>query len=171
MEIEKEPKSLKETLAEISEQLTDLKKKKKIKLWSIPLKSRMLSRKKKQEGNVVFMNIGENKSVTFIKAPIQDGVALVNGIPHVVEPEDILFWKNKLPIVIQPQWSIKPFSSKDHFKEATSSGQGTVGWEYIMNYIYRTQIKIKKAMSIGLIIFLVVAVIGGGYYLLSSGVI
>ena len=167
--MEGDNKSLKETLAEISSHLSELKKEKKVKTWSLPFSKRNLSSKKKRQGYVVFMNIGENKSITFIKAPIEDGVAIVNGIPHVVEPEDILFWKNKLPIVIQPQWSVKPFSSKDHFKEAINSGHGTVGWEYIMNYIYKTQIKLKKQMSVGLMIFLGVVVIGGGYYLLKSG--
>jgi len=164
-----EEKSLKETLKELSEKLDNLDKKKKTKLWNIPWSKRNISSKKKRQGYVLFMNIGENKAVTFIKAPIEDGVALINGIPHVINPEDILFWKNRLPLVIQPQWSVKPFSAKDHFKEAISSGHGTVGWEYIMNYIYKTQIKLKKQMSIGLLVFLGIVVVGGGYYLLKSG--
>lgn len=164
-----EEKSLKETLKEISEKLGEIDKKKKTKVWNIPMFKRNISTKKKREGYVLFMNIGENKAVTFIKAPIEDGVALVNGIPHVINPEDILFWKNKLPIVIQPQWSVKPFSAKDHFKEAIATGHGTVGWEYIMNYIYKTQIKLKKQLSLGLLIFLGIVVVGGGYYLIKSG--
>lgn len=165
-----EEKSLKENLAEISQQLNTLVEQKKVKKWSLPLTTRMgMGKKKKRKGFVVFMNVGTNKAVTFIKAPIDDNVALVNNVPHVVEPEDILLWKNKLPIVIQPQWSERPFSAKNHFEQTGLAKQNTMGWQYIMNYINKTQIAAKKAVSTGLIIIGAIVVIGLGYYLIKSG--
>ena len=68
-------------------------------LWQLPFKYRNLSKSKKRKGYVVFMNVGLNKAITFTKAPIEEGVAMVNGTPHVVSPKDILLWKNKVPIV------------------------------------------------------------------------
>lgn len=167
-----EEKSLKEILAELSNDMKDLKEVKKTGTtkWNLPFTTRIgMGSKKKRQGYVVFMNVGTNKAVTFIKAPVCDGVALVNNIPHVVEPEDILLWKNKIPIVIQPQWSERPFSTKDHFTQATAAGQRSEGWEYIMNFILKTQIKEKKQAGIGLIIIGILAVIGLGWYLLKSG--
>jgi len=137
--------------------------------WRLPLKARFLGRRKKRKGYCVFMNIGTNKAVTFIKAPIEEAVAMVNGVPHIVEPEDILIWKNKIPIVITPQWSEKPFSAKDHFAKTNEGGMNTMGWQYIMNFIATNQLKEKKKVAMGLIIFGVIALVGLGYYLIKSG--
>lgn len=165
-----EEKSLKETLADVVKNLEELKEQKKVKKWSLPFLARIgMGKKKKRQGYVVFMNIGTNKAVTFIKAPIVDNVALVNNVPHVVEPEDILIWKNRIPIVIQPQWSERPFSSKDHFAKTDAAGQNTAGWEYIMNFILKTQIQAKKNFPVGIIVFGVIALLGLGWYLIKSG--
>jgi len=80
-----------------------------------------------------------------------------------------LIWKNKIPLVIQPQWSERPFSVKDHYDRTISAQQHSKGWQYIMNYIYKTQIKAKKSVPTGLIIIGVLALLGLGYYLIKSG--
>lgn len=163
-------KSLKESMADISEKLNSLtEEKKKVKEWKLPFLFRFLGKKKKRKGYVVFMNIGLNKAITFIKAPIEEGVALVNNIPHMVHPDDILIWKNKIPIVIQPSWSEKPFSSREHFSETVNEGKGSMGWQFIMNYILKSQIKEKKNVPIGPIIIGSLVILGVGYYLLKSG--
>lgn len=165
-----EEKSLKETLAEIAANQRELLEKKKVKKWNIPFTARIgMGKKAKRRGKVVFMNIGQNKAVTFIKAQLDDGVAMVNDVPHVVEPDDILIWKNKIPLVIQPQWSERPFSAKDHYDKTIAAQQHSKGWQYIMNYIYKTQIKAKKNVPIGLIVIGGLALIGLGYYLIKSG--
>lgn len=165
-----EEKSLKDTLADVVKNLEELKQQKKVKEWGLPFGARFgMGKAKKRKGYVVFVNIGTNKALTLIKAPISDGVALVNNVPHIVEPDDILLWKNKIPIVIQPQWSERPFSPKNHFAQTEKSGQNTAGWEYIMNFILKTQIQAKKSIPGGLIIIGVIALIGLGYYLIKSG--
>lgn len=167
-----EEKSLKEILADLSSDVKDLKEVKKTgtKKWNLPFMARTgMGKKKKRRGYVVFVNIGTNKAVTFIKAPVEEGVAIVNNTPHVVDPKDILIWKNKIPMVIQPQWSERPFSPEEHHRLTTENNQTTLGYEYIINYIMKTQIKAKKQVAMGLIIIGVIAVIGLGYYLIKSG--
>lgn len=167
-----EEKSLKEVLAELSTSVNELKEAKKTgtKKWNLPFFTRFgMGKKKKRRGYVVFMNIGLNKAVTFIKAPIEDNVALVNNVPHVIEPEDILIWKNKIPMVVQPQWDERPLNVKQSFSEAVEQKRTTMGWEYIMNFILKTQIKAKKSIPTGLIIIGVIAIVGLGYYLIKSG--
>lgn len=167
-----EEKNLKETLADLVSEIKDMKEVKKTgtKKWNLPFMTRTgMGKNKKRKGYVIFVNIGLNKAVTFIKAPIEEGVAMVNNTPHVVSPEDILIWKNKIPMVIQPQWSEKPFSLRQHHKETVENNETSMGWEYIMNYILKTQIKLKKQISTGLIIIGVIAVAALGYYLIKSG--
>jgi hypothetical protein len=168
-----EEKSFKEILAELSQDIKDMKEVKKktgTSKWNLPFAARVgMGKKKKRMGYVVFMNVGENKAVTFIKAPVEDGVAMVNGIPHPVNPEDILIWKNRIPMCIIPQWSEKPFSPKEHYRETIANNQNTMGWQYIINYINKNQITNKKPVPTGFIIIGVLAVIGLGYYLIKSG--
>lgn len=164
-----EEKSLKDILQETSSKLDLLVEQKKVKKWNLPWKTRFLGKKKKRQGYVVFMNIGLNKAVTFIKAPIEEGVAIVNGIPHVVHPEDILIWKNKIPIVIQPQFSERPYSARNNYEAVRQANEGSEGWKFIMNYILNTQIKEKKEMKMGPIIVGVLLVLGLGFYLIKSG--
>lgn len=165
-----EEKSLKDTLAEVSSKLDALTDAKKVKKWNLPFSARTgMGKAKKRKGYVVFMNIGENKAVTFIKAPVEDGVAIVNDIPHHVRPEDILIWKNKIPMVVQPQWSETPFSAKQHYDRTIANNENTMGWKYIVNYINKNQISQKKAVPMGLIVVGVLAILGLGFYLIKSG--
>jgi hypothetical protein len=117
------------------------------------------------------MNIGLNKAVTFIKAPIDEGVAMVNGVPHVVNTDDILIWKNKIPVVIQPQFSERPYSAHRHYETVMAKGEDTKGWQFLMNYILKHQIKPTKDTPWKAIIIGAIVVIGLGYYLMKSGVL
>lgn len=165
-----EEKSLKDTLAEVSSKLDQLAEQKKVKKWNLPLSARFgMGKKKKRKGYVVFINIGENKALTFIKAPVDDGVAIVNDIPHHVKPEDVLIWKNKIPVVIQPQWSERPFSADSHYQSTLKNNENTMGWKYIVNYINKNQIQQKKNFPTGLLIIGLIALVGLGYYLIKSG--
>lgn len=168
--MEEQQLSLKEKLAQIDEKLDELVAKKKVKTWALPFSMRFLGKKKKRKGYVIFMNIGMNKAVTFIKAPIEEGVAMVNGIPHVVDPKDILLWKNKIPIVIQPQFSEKPYSLEHHYERVRQDNEGTEGWTFILNYMLNNQLKEKKSVPMGMIIIGVLVVLGLGYYAMKSGV-
>ena len=138
--------------------------------WKLPLTKRTLGRKKKRQGYVIFMNIGLNKAVTFIKAPIVEGVAELDGIPHVISPDDILLWKNKIPIVIQPQFSEKPYSITHHYDMVKKDNEGTEGWRFILNYLMKSQITDKKSIPLAPIIIGALILLGLGYYAVKSGV-
>lgn len=138
--------------------------------WKLPWSKRFLGKKKKRKGYVVFVNLGLNKAVTFIKAPISEGVAEVNGVHHVVSPEDIFLWKNKIPLVFVTQWAEKPINAKEHFKETQKNGEGTEGWAFIMNYMLKSQITAKKSIPWAPILIGALVLIGLGFYAMKSGV-
>ena|SRR3989304_1985253 len=172
MEIKKE-KPLKDTLEEIASKLDSLTAAKAVQEWKLPWTQRwswnLFGKMLKRKGYVLFMHIGTNKAVTYIKAPVDEGVAMINGIPHVIHTDDILIWKNKIPMVIQPAWSEKPLSASQHFGETLKEGKGSMGWEFIMNYILKSQIKEKKSFSMGAVILGILVLIGVGYYVIKSG--
>jgi len=167
--MEEQKKSLVETLNNISKNLDALVAEKKVKKWSLPWRARFLGKKKKRKGYAVFMHLGNNKAVTFVKAQVEEGVAMVNGIPHVVSPEDIYIWKNKIPIVIQPEYSEHPLRASDHYEAVESKKEGSRGWLFFVNYMMKNQIKEKKQLKGGAIIVGVLLIAGIGYYLFKSG--
>ena len=169
---ENKTKGLRETLDDINNKLDRFEKleEPQTKKWSLPFLTKFgMCKKKKRKGYVVFVNIGLNKAITFIKAPIIEGVAMVNGIPHVIEPEDILIWKNRIPMIIQPQFSERPYSAKHNYELVREKGEGTEGWQYIMNYLMNNQITDKKKMPVGAMIIGAIVIIGLGWYLIKSG--
>lgn len=164
------PKSLSESLKEISEKLDKFDKEKKVKKWQLPWKYRFLGKRKKRMGYVVVIHISTNRTLTFSKLRIDENIILdQDGVPHVVTPDDILIWKNKIPIIIQPSWSTKPFSPREHFEKTIENKNSTKGWQFLINYMYKTQIQAKKQFRMGLIVLGVILVVGIAYYLIKSG--
>jgi len=139
-------------------------------IWNLPFKARFLGRKKKREGYVVVMKIGLNKAVSFEKCQIDEGVYIgADKIPHKVRQDEILIWKNKIPMIIQPEWAEEAWNPNQHYTETQENGTGSQGYQYIMNFIYKNQIKEKKEVKMGLMIVGGLAVIGLIWYLIKSG--
>jgi len=163
--------SLKSTLANIDKKLEELTEKKVIsetsfwnkwKFWQNLSKGNI----KRNWINIIY--IQDNKNLRILKAPIDENIIMIDNIPHTVDVGDIFLHKNK-PTIIQPSWSIKPLSPEQNKKETSEAGNNTLGWEYIMNYLKKTEIKSQK--NIGVMMWVVVGclVIGGIYYAIKSG--
>ena len=165
--MEEKETSLKETLKNINNRLEDLTEKKKVKKFKLPFGARLTSNRVKQNW-VGICYIMENKAVRFLKAPIDENVVMIDNIPHVVNSDEILIYKNK-PFLIVTSWSIRPFSPRKEILVAKDSGDSTLGWEYIMNYLKKNQIKSIK--NIGVMAWIIGLVVLGGivYYAFKSG--
>ena len=141
------------------------------KSWRPPFKARMMSKKAKRKGFVVFIHVGRNKAISFIKAQLDEGVAIVNNIPHVVNSKDILLWKRKLPMVIQLESNEQPINLDvdKEYSDAKKAGLTTEGWQFIISKIRKDQIEAKKKMNMFIWIVIVLAIIAGGWYLIKGG--
>jgi hypothetical protein len=159
--------SLKDTLKEIHSKIDELSGKKEIKKWNVPFFSRLTPARAKRNW-VLICYIQENKGVSFVKAQIDEGVILINGIPHTVSSDEILFYR-KLPFIIVPSWSIKPFSAHQNLQNTKDAGNSTLGWEYIMNYLKKTEIKSVKNAGMIMWVMLGLVILGGGYYFIKNG--
>ena len=164
--------SLKDTLKNIASKLDELTEQKKVQkfnllgdwwmFWKKPTKGEI----KRNWVSIVY--IQENKNVVTMKVPIDEGVILINGIPHTVNASEVLMYKGK-PLLIVPSWSIKPFSPEQNIKETKESGNTTLGWEYLINYIKKTELKQLKSMGVMIWIVVILVLIGAGYYAIKSG--
>ncbi len=166
-----ENKSLIEKINDIEAKLEDKDKDKNKKEWKLPFKFTMIGQKKKKEGWILLQHLSYNGATSFEKVQVDEGVAMGKDmIPHVVTAEDIFLYKNKLPMVIIPDWSKYPIRKGELYSQTLATkGAGTMGWEFLMNYMYKTQIKEKKKATTGVMIIGVLVLIGLGYYLVKSG--
>lgn len=167
MEEQEKVVTLQENLKSIHSKLDELSEKKEIEKADVPWYKRLTKGQAKKNW-VLVCYISENKGINFIKAQIDEGVILINGIPHTVSSDEIMMYKNK-PFIIVPSWSIKPFSAHQNLMETKEAGNSSLGWEYIMNYMKKTEIKAIKNAGMIMWIILGIVVIGGAYYFIQRG--
>ena len=163
--------SLKNTLQNIDKKLEELVGKKELqevsfwnkwKFWQNLTKGNI----KRNWVNIVY--ISDNKNLRILKAPIDENVIMIDNIPHVVNASDIMLHKGK-PTIIVPSWSLTPFSPSQNITETNNAGNSTRGWEYVMNYLKKTEIKAIKNAGAMMWIIGGIVVIGGLYYIIKSG--
>lgn len=131
------------------------------------VKTKKLGRSEKKKGYVRYIFINENREITVKKVPIDEGTTLYEGIPRIATTDYMLNWDGQ-PTIIQPSWSVRPFSAVENYEQAVKDGLTSAGYKLLMNRIEMGKITTKKKIS-GIVIFLViVAMIVAGYLLLKK---
>jgi len=150
----------------------DLKKKKrKEKLprkFKIPFSKRVNPTMAKKNF-VTVMRVNENGFLKFERKEIVDQTIIVDGIPRLATPEFVLHHK-KNPVIIQPNWDVKPYSPEAAVSKSLDNGSNTTGYKILMARMKSDNLG-RKAPVGGM-----VKIIGGlifaaiiGYALLTGG--
>ena len=94
---------------------------------------------------------------------------MVDGIPRLATPEYVLRYK-KNPLIIQPSWSVKPFSPEDNFKSSFAEGSATVAYPILMAKM-KAEVSGSKIKMGGMAKWIFILVIGAiiGYALFTGG--
>ena len=142
-------------LIAINEKLIEEKK---VKKWKLPMSGK-LSKKQKKQGYVTYILIRNSGHMDFTKAPIDESTTLIEGIPRIATPDDILRDAKGNPFIIQPEWSVKPFSRIDAYSEDIKNQTLAAGFKLLLNTMKKDALELKKKSSGGSwIIWIVVAV-------------
>lgn len=120
---------IKEELQEIKSLLKSEEEEKK-KKFRLPF-GKKTSPRQGRKGWVTIMRINENGFINFEKQRIQDQTIMVDGVPRLATPDYVLHWK-KVPMIIQPNWSVKPFSPEEHHEKSMEDGSHTKGYKILM---------------------------------------
>lgn len=163
-------KSLKETIKELVEVLKEdkeIKQKKKEKKFFMPFKGRV-SKQQVKKGWATIMKINENRTIDFTKTPIEEQTYMLDGIPRIATPQDSLIYKGK-PFIIQPSWSVKPFSAEENLQYTIQNNNNSVGYKLLLNRIKMEVVATKKTISMAMIIGIGILVIVGGYLAFQGG--
>lgn len=163
--------ALKDTLKNIDKKLGELVDKKELQetsLWSKWKFWESVNRGQVKKNWVQIIYLQDNKNIRILKAQIDENIIMIDNIPHTIDAGDIFLHKNK-PTIIVPSWSIKPLSPSQNIKDAKDAGNSTLGWEYVMNYLKKTEIKAVKNMGVMVWVIVGIALLGLGYYAIKSG--
>lgn len=157
-----EEKTLKETIKENSELMKQLLENPKVK----KVKLKKLSKAQQKKGFVNYLFINENKNLEMLKVPVDEMTTFLDKTPRLAQPDSILFYKGS-PTIIQPAWSIRPFSPIDNYQKTKDDGELSIGFKLLANRAELGEVKSKKRLSGGAIFAIIVVLIVVGYLLLS----
>jgi hypothetical protein len=161
---------LTDRIKKLEEQLEE--KKEKPKKLKLPWKARIGNGKAKK-GYVLVLKINENGIIDPEKIKISEQTIDVDGLPRLATSEYVLKWKigmKTYPVIIQPTWTMEPFSCKQSLKESMQNGTNINGWRIIYNKMKSSIVEVKKKsfpMWIAWVVGLIV-IVGGGYALFTG---
>lgn len=120
------------------DKLIDLMQEKNSKDYKLPfgIRSKGKAASKKNKALVVFLRT--NKGLEFKIGDIEDGMLKIGDYVFDCTPEDFFIYKN-MPVIIQPDWSLKPYSPQEISKDNAYSQK------VIIRMIERYQLEKKKA--------------------------
>lgn len=137
----------------------------------IPKKYKKLEKKikkiptrKLKKNFITILKINENRELDIQHKEIKMQTVVVDGVPRLATGEFILSYKKK-PVIIQPNWSVKPFSSKESYDQSMKDGSNTVGYRLLLERMRAGILDAKKKIGIGLIIgvLVVLAIVAYGF--------
>jgi len=166
--------TLKDELRELKEIIIeDKKEKKKEKQPRLSWKARAGNRKQAQ-GYVGIWKINENGFITPSRAKIEEQTVMIDGIPRLATPEYVLRYKKgfrTFPLIIQPSWSVEPFSPTRSYNQSMLNGSNAKGYKLLMNRMKLDTVGKLKGQVGGLLKWIIGLGLGGIilYAILTSG--
>jgi hypothetical protein len=150
-----EEKSLIEKVNQADEFIEKIKQRKiKVRDLKLPRKAKV-RRSKIKKGYIGVLKIDENRNISGEKVKLDgDAFDIKERTWHSTKGEEILFWKGKFPIIIQPTWSKNPIDVR---KEKPTNE--TYGQKPIMAKMIKA-VLVKSKKKGGALIWIVLAVVG-----------
>jgi hypothetical protein len=166
--MKKEKKGMQEMIQELyekSEENDNLKKK-----FKMPLGVRLGKRKSKKKNYVIVQSIKTNGAVDFKVQKIEDDTIKIGETFHDSSAEHILRYK-RYPLVIVPEWNMRPFSPREDFREGEKRGTLVAAEKLILTKMKNEAVKGKFQMNFKVILLLLVLGAAALYGLNYMGVL
>jgi len=157
--------NLKEEIKKLNDNFSKLLESGKVK----GVKAKKLGKFQLKKGYVRYLYINENRDIKVMKVPIEEGTTTIEGIPRIATADYMMTWDGQ-PTIIQPAWSVKPFSPVDNYEETVKTQMSSAGYKLLLNRIEQGGIKPKRQIKGWMIFAGVIALIVIGYLLLKGGI-
>lgn len=158
--------SVTDMLKEIKETIKQKEDAPKEKKWKMPWGDRFKSnvgKKKIAKGWATIQMIRSNGNITFTRAQVKDGIAIIDGFPRVCTIDHTLFYKRR-PFYILPEWSLKPFSAAENYQATEKERMNIAGRRAVLATLETEKIKTKKDFGSFGWLLLVAIVVGAVWY-------
>jgi len=155
-------------IEKILEEQQEEETKKKQKKFRFPF-GKKTSPRQASKGYVTIITLNEGGHLNFVKQKIEEQTVIIDGIPRLATADNVWHFK-KVPVIIQPTWSVEPISKEMLFRKAEENKTLTTGFKILLARLKSSAIEAKKTVSpilkwgAGLILVGVIA-----YALLSGG--
>lgn len=140
-----------------------LKKKK----FGMPFRGRV-GKQKARKGWVSVIKVMDNKVIDFEKQQVVDQTVMVDEVPRVVMPGNILSYRGKPAVVISTN-SVTPVDFDKLHQSVENSQLSVKGHKLLLARMLGEVIQAKKKMNMAIIFGLLVVLIAGGYFLSKQG--
>lgn len=159
--------TLKDDIHKINENFEKLLASGKVKGFRLP-SSGKLNNAKLKKNYITVISIGNNRELKFSKVPIEDGTVVMDKIPKLATTDYMLTYKGK-PVVILPEWSVKPFSPSENYSETVKNQMDTAGHALLLSKYESGKVEEKKKMGGNWWIFpLIIGIIVIGYLVFTQ---
>jgi len=164
MEENIEQKSMKKQIDDIAKAIVPEEKKKK---WKLPNRGKV-SKFNARKGWTGVILLRSNRQLDFMKVPTDEQTTLIDGTPRITTANDTFYYKGK-PVIIQPEWSAKPFSIVENQDQTFKDNYNAIGYKLLLNKMKKEVIMAKKTMSGWAIFIAIVVMIIAGYFAFQGG--
>ena len=156
-----------EKLKEKAKEEEEAKQKKK--KFRLPWGSKV-GKKQAKKNWVTIMKINENGFVNFEKQQIEDQTVMVDGIPRLATPEYSMYWKGT-PMLIIPNWSVKPISPNEEYQKSLTDGSNTKGYKILLAKMSQSAVTDAKKKLGGILPWIIGIGLAAliGYALMTGG--
>lgn len=162
-----EPQGMNSMLKRVLENQEKLLGENKAKKWKMPFSGK-LSKFNLKRNYITVMYIKDNKSVDFLKVPIDQETITIDGLPRASSADYVLSYKGK-PMMIQPSWSVAPFMPDKDISETEKLGLSSKARKLVFAKMKNDIIVPPKKGRMMMWVILIIAVLGIGYYLMKGG--
>lgn len=128
------------------------------------VKVKKLGKSEKKKGYIRYIYINENREIKAVKVPVDEGIAWFEGVPRIATT-DYMMNMDGDPTIIQPSWSVEPFSPVANYEQAVRDKMTAAGYRLLLKAIKEGEVKPKKKISGLIILGIIAAVLVGGYIL------
>jgi len=147
-------------LAEYIELQQKQESRKKSKKFKLPFGVRLGSKSKVRKNNVLVFSISSNGNVDIKFVPIiNEMIYLPNHQLYHLASADYMLRYKKYPVIIQPEWSLIPFSPKDHLEKTEKNKEISLPQKVIINAVKLAQLKIKTPLGGKAILWVVIGIV------------
>lgn len=134
--------------------------------WSMRRKLKTLHKK-----NKVLVNLlRTNRTAKFATAEIRDGVIQINDKFHECTTDFIYLLDGKHPMIVLPEWSLRPIGTKDYYDAIKNNEIGVDAQTVIIKMIEKAQQENKKTFDGKVWIWIGIGVLILAYVLFGGGI-